>query len=58
MGIFLNLYVSRFVTKEEWNSVYEESLIFVDEFPLAEPLSKIIVTVKRIVASPQNVYIL
>lgn len=36
MGIFIYLSVSKSVTKEEWNSVYEESLKLVDVFPLAE----------------------
>ena len=42
MGIFINVYVSDSVTKEEWASVYEESLTLVDKFPLAEIMKKTI----------------
>ena len=42
MGIFIHLYVSESVTKEEWNSVYEESLNLIDKFPLAETIEKTI----------------
>lgn len=36
MGIFIHLEVSKSVTKEAWNKVYEESLELVAAFPLAE----------------------
>ena len=36
MGIFIHLEVSKSVTEEEWNRVYEESLELVKAFPLAE----------------------
>ena len=42
MGIFIHLYVSDSVTKEEWNSVYEESLKLIDKFPFAETVEKTI----------------
>lgn len=40
MGIFINLYVSNSLTKEEWVSVYEDSLKLIDVFPLAEIAKK------------------
>ena len=36
MGIFINMLVSKSVTKSEWNEVYEETLRLVEAFPLAE----------------------
>lgn len=36
MGIFINLMISKSVTKEEWENVYEETLQLVKHFPLAE----------------------
>lgn len=36
MGIFVNLRVSKSVTKEEWASVYSESLKMIKKLPLAE----------------------
>jgi hypothetical protein len=36
MGIFVNLHVSKSVTKEEWASVYLESLEMIKKLPLAE----------------------
>ncbi|MBP3741517.1 MAG: hypothetical protein J6J00_00885 [Treponema sp.] len=36
MGIFVNLHVSKSVTKEEWASVYSESLEMIKKLPLAE----------------------
>lgn len=36
MGIFINLLVSRSVTKEEWEKVYEETLHLVNKFPFAD----------------------
>lgn len=36
MGVVINLAISHSVTKDEWKSVYEESLKLVDAFPLAE----------------------
>lgn len=36
MGIFIHLEISKSVTEEEWNRVYEESLELVNAFPLAE----------------------
>ena len=38
MGIFIHLSISQSVTKEEWASVYKETLQLVDAFPLAERL--------------------
>ena len=36
MGIFIHLQVSKSVTEEEWEKVYEETLALVKAFPLAE----------------------
>ena len=36
MGIHIHLFVSKSVTKQEWNSVYEESLLLAKAFPLAD----------------------
>lgn len=36
MGIFIYENVSKSVTKAEWEKVYEETLVLVDAFPLAE----------------------
>ena len=36
MGIFINLQVSKSVTKEEWASVYSESIEMIKKLPLAE----------------------
>ena len=36
MGIFVNLAISKSVTKEEWEKVYEETLQLIKHFPLAE----------------------
>ena len=36
MGIHINLYISKSVTKQEWNDVYEESLRLAKAFPLAD----------------------
>jgi len=36
MGISIHLAISKSVTREEWKSVYEESLKLVEAFPLAE----------------------
>lgn len=36
MGIAIYLDVSRSVTREEWEKVYEETLVLVKAFPLAE----------------------
>ncbi len=36
MGIFINMSISISVTKDEWNSVYRESLRLVNAFPFAE----------------------
>ncbi len=36
MGIYLAMSISKSVTKEEWKSVYQESLRLLEAFPLAE----------------------
>lgn len=36
MGIFINLEVSKSVNKEEWARVYQETLLLVENLPLAE----------------------
>ena len=36
MGIYINLDISHSVTQEEWEKVYEETLVLVNAFPLAE----------------------
>lgn len=36
MGIFIYLAVSKAVTQQEWEAVYEETLVLVNKFPLAE----------------------
>lgn len=36
MGIFINLLVSKSVTKKEWDDVYQETLLLVEKLPLAE----------------------
>lgn len=36
MGIVIHLEVSKSTTEEEWNKVYQESLVLVNAFPLAE----------------------
>lgn len=36
MGIFINLMISKSVTKEEWEKVYEETLHLIKHLPLAE----------------------
>lgn len=36
MGIFIHLCISKSVTQEQWEQVYEETLRLVKEFPLAE----------------------
>ena len=36
MGIFIHLEVSKSVTEEEWENVYEETLALVKACPLAE----------------------
>lgn len=36
MGIVIHLKVSKSTTEEEWNKVYQESLVLVNAFPLAE----------------------
>ena len=36
MGIFIHMNISKSVTKREWKNVYEETLQFVKNFPLAE----------------------
>lgn len=36
MGIVIHLEVSKSTTEEEWSRVYQESLVLVDAFPLAE----------------------
>lgn len=36
MGISINLEVSKSVTREEWKKVYEETLVLMKTFPLAE----------------------
>lgn len=40
MGIFINMEISKSVTKEEWEKVYNETLILVDKLPFAERISK------------------
>lgn len=36
MGIFIHLDVSKAVTKDEWENVYNETLQLVEAFPLVE----------------------
>ena len=36
MGIFIHMNISKSVTKDEWQKVYEETLLLVKAFPLAE----------------------
>ena len=36
MGIFINMIISKSVTREEWEKVYEETLLLVKKFPFAE----------------------
>ena len=36
MGIFINLSISKSVTKDEWERVYEETLQLIKHLPLAE----------------------
>lgn len=36
MGIFINLSISKSVTKDEWERVYEETLQLIEHLPLAE----------------------
>lgn len=36
MGIFINMEISKSVTKEEWEKVYNETHILVDKLPFAE----------------------
>ena len=36
MGIFINMIISKSVTREEWEKVYEEALLLVKKFPFAE----------------------
>lgn len=36
MGVSIHLVISKSVTKQEWEKVYEESLKMLEEFPLAE----------------------
>ncbi len=36
MGIFIHMCISKAVTKQEWEAVYEETLWLVEAFPLAE----------------------
>ncbi len=36
MGIFINLEISKSVTRKEWEDVYNETLLLVEKFPLAE----------------------
>lgn len=40
MGIFINMEISKSVTKEEWKKVYDETLLLVDKLPFAERISK------------------
>ena len=40
MGIFINMEISKSVTKEEWEKVYSETLILVKALPFAERISK------------------
>lgn len=40
MGIFINMEISKSVTKEEWEKVYNETLLLVDKLPFAERISK------------------
>lgn len=40
MGIFINMSISKSVTKKEWEKVYKETLFLVDKLPLAERISK------------------
>lgn len=39
MGIFINLDISKSVTKKEWEDVYNETLVLIKNFPLAEKKS-------------------
>lgn len=36
MGIVIHQYISNSVTRDEWERVYEETLVLVQAFPLAE----------------------
>lgn len=38
MGIFINLLISKSVTKEEWEKVYEETLQLIEHLPFAEKM--------------------
>lgn len=40
MGIVINMNISKSVTKKEWESVYNETLLLVDKLPFAERISK------------------
>lgn len=46
MGIFIYLGISKSVTPEEWKKVYEESLVLVDNLPLAEGREMLINDIK------------
>lgn len=46
MGIFINLLVSKSVTKAEWEKAYNETLILVNKFPFAEHRSEVIHGIK------------
>lgn len=35
MGIYINIKISKAVTKEEWEKVYKETLFLAKKFPLA-----------------------
>lgn len=36
MGIFIDVAISKSITRSEWKSVYDETLLLIREFPLAE----------------------
>lgn len=42
MGIFINMEISKSVTKEEWKKVYNETLLLINKLPFAERIRKTI----------------
>ena len=36
MGIFIDLDISKSITKKEWEDVYNETLMLIEKLPLAE----------------------